>query len=149
MTEITGQADVGYTDLPRWLQDISGKRLANSPKHKVALNARYTMNFQKGSMMLSTNYVWRDDSEYDVFNTPAAIAEGYGKLSARASWTSSGDRFTVALFGANLNDEIAHDRGGAERRATPASGPAGQVYYQAYNLTPPRTFGVELQYRIY
>ena len=149
MTEITGQTDNGYTGLSRWLQDITGKRLANSPEHKVAFNTRYSMDFQAGSLMLSANYVWRDESEYDIFNTPAAIADGYSTLSTRAIWTNAGDTFSVILFGTNLGNEIARDRGGAERLATTASGPQGQAYYEAYNLAPPRTYGLELQYRLY
>ena len=147
MAELTGQLDAGYTNLPRWIQDISGNSLANSPKHKIALNTSYHMNFEPGNLLLSANYVWRDDSEDDVFNTPQAVIDGYGTLSARAIWTGAEDNYSVIFFVSNLTDVEARDGGGTVRRATSASGAAGQTYYESYNLNPPRTYGVEFQYR--
>ncbi len=144
---LPGQFDAGYTNLPRWIQDISGNSLANSPEHKVALNTSYNMNFQAGNLLLSANYVWRDDSEDDVFNTPVAVIDGYGTFSTRAIWTDADDDYSVIFYVSNLTDEEARDGGGATRRATSASGADGQRYYESYNLNPPRTYGLEVQYR--
>ncbi|MGI1680131.1 MAG: TonB-dependent receptor [Cellvibrionaceae bacterium] len=141
------QNDTGYTNLPRWEQDISGNSLVNSPEHKFAFNTSYVFGFSAGDLTLSANYVWRDESYTDVFETKAGIIDSYGTVGFRTIWTDNEDRYTVILSGTNLTDEDAQDGGGLTRQATVASGAAGQAYYQTYNLIPPRQYTLELQYR--
>jgi iron complex outermembrane recepter protein len=149
---IPGQFDTGYTFLPRYTQDLTGNALANSPEHRVAFNTSYTFELSPGNLTLSGTWIWRDEQNSDVFETAPAIVPSYDTISARLLWVDASDRYTVILYGNNLTDEDAPDSAGATRHRTglatqAAPGAQGQAYYQTLNLTPPREYGVELQYR--
>ncbi|MEX1033002.1 MAG: TonB-dependent receptor [Cellvibrionaceae bacterium] len=150
--QIPGQVDSGYTFFPRYTQDISGNQLANSPKHKFALNLNYTMDFSPGSLILSGSYIWRDEQYSDLFENKLAEVPSYDTIGLRAIWTDAADRYSVIVYGSNLTDEDAADGAGVARQRTgmaTAVSPSAQgaAYYRTYNLTPPRTYGLELQYR--
>ncbi|GAB1264028.1 TonB-dependent receptor [Aurantivibrio infirmus] len=146
-TQLVGQTDAGYTEGDRWLQDISGNKVSGAPEHKAAFNVSYVFGLDAGDFTISSNYVWRDDSFSDVFETKPGIIDGYGTFGLRMLWTDSEDRYTVILSGTNLTDEDARDSGGVTRLATTASGAAGQQHFQTFNLIPPRQYSLEFQYR--
>lgn len=150
--EIPGQIDANYTFLPRYTQDLSGNSLANSPKHKVAFNGNYTMDLAAGSLTVSANYVWRDEQYSDIFETQVAEVPSYDTVGLRLLWRDAMDRYAVILYGSNLTDEDAADSAGVIRQRTgqataAAPGAAGQAHYKTLNLSPPRQYGIELQYR--
>lgn len=150
--QIPGQVDTGYTFLQRWTQDVSGNKLANSPEHRAALNLNYTFDFTGGALTLSGNYVWRDESYSDLFETEISRIPSYETVGFRALWTDVTNRYTVILYGSNLTDEEAADSAGLVRQATGLASPTnpgafGQAYYKTLNLLPPRQYGLELQYR--
>lgn len=152
LNQIPGQIDTGYTFLPRWTQDITGNKLANSPEHRVALNLNYSWDFNAGSLTLSGNYIWRDDAFQDLFENELAVIPGYDTVGLRALWRDIEDRYTVIVYGANLTDEEAPYSAGLVRQATglaSAANPsaAGQAHYQTLSLAAPRTYGIEFQYR--
>jgi len=67
-------------------------------------------------------------------------------------WVDTSDRYTVILYGNNLTDADAPDSAGTTRLRTglasaAAPGAQGQAYYRTYNFSPPREYGIELQYR--
>jgi iron complex outermembrane receptor protein len=149
---IPGQIDTGYTYLQRYTQDLTGNSLANSPNHRVAFNTSYTFELAPGNLTLSASWVWRDEQYSDVFETGPSVVPSYDTIGARLLWTDSSDRYTVILYGSNLTDEDAPDSAGLVRHrtglATQAAPSAnGQAYYKTLNLTPPREYGIELQYR--
>lgn len=149
---IPGQFDTGFTYLQRWTQDLTGNSLANSPNHRVAFNTNYTFRLNPGNLILSASWVWRDEQYSDVFETGPAIVPSYDTLGARLIWIDAEDRFTVILYGSNLTDEDAPDAAGVARHRTGLAsatnpGEHGQAYYKTLNLTPPREFGIEVQYR--
>jgi iron complex outermembrane recepter protein len=141
-----------FTGLPRWTQDLTGNSLANSPEHKVAFNTSYVFQFSPGNLTLSGTYIWRDEAYSDVFETEPAIVPSWDTVSARLLWVDANDRYTIILYGNNLTDEDAPDSAGVTRQRTglasaAAPSAAGQAYYKTLNLTPPREYGVEIQYR--
>jgi iron complex outermembrane receptor protein len=149
---IPGQFDTGYTFLQRYTQDLSGNSLANSPEHRVAANLNYTFALAPGNLTLSTSWIWRDEQYSDVFETGPGIVPSYDTISARLLWVDADDRYTIILYGNNLTDEYAPDSGGVARQRTglatqAAPSAAGQALYKTLNLTPPREYGLELQYR--
>ncbi len=148
---IPGQVD-SFTGLPRWTQDLTGNSLANSPEHRIAFNTNYTFEFAAGNLVASATYIWRDEQYSDVFETEPAIVPGYDTISARLLWTDASDRYTVILYGNNLTDEYASDAAGLVRLRTglasaAAPSAAGQAYFKTLNFTPPREYGIEVQYR--
>ncbi len=79
----------------------------------------------------------------------------------RLSWNDTADRFTIFGYIKNLQNKVGYDGVGADAVLTPAPGTqacgfnpnaSGQPipYYcdQTLGLTPPRTYGVEVQYRL-
>ncbi len=149
---IPGQIDTDYTFMQRYTQDLTGNSLANSPEHRLAANVSYTFQLASGRLTLSTSWVWRDEQYSDVFETGPGIVPSYDTIGARLLWVDRSDRYTVIFYGSNLTDEYAPDSAGVARQRTglatrTSPGPAGQAYYKTVNLTPPREYGVELQYR--
>jgi iron complex outermembrane receptor protein len=48
----------------------------------------------------------QDDQFFDVTNRPLVGEKSYGLLSGRVAYEVAGGRYTVALFGKNLTDEL-------------------------------------------
>ena len=118
----------------------------------MAANASYTFAFSPGNLILSTSYVWRDEQFSDVFETEESKVPSYDTIGLRAIWTDARDRYTIMLYGTNLTDEEAPDNASTTRVATglataAAPSAAGAQYYGGLNLSPPREYGLEVQYR--
>ena len=136
-----------FTGLPSYSQDISGNRLANSPKNKVAANVNYTFRFSPGNLILSASYVWRESAFSNVFETKESKVPSYHTVGARIIWTDTENRYSIMAYGTNLTDALAYESGNTTRVRTGLSGPAGAAYYPGGDLQPPREYGLELQYR--
>lgn len=121
-------------------QSLEGSELPNTPRHKLALNALYSMDFSPGTLALSGSFVWRDKAYYNIFNRDYNQAPSFDQVDLRAIWTDSDRRYRVIAYVRNLFDSVGYD--GAS--GTLLASPAGQVA-QTYGFTPPRTFGVQLQ----
>ena len=122
------------------LQDVSGNHMPVSPRNKVSLNANYTWRLGIGNVNASGSYVWRDKVYSSIFDRPYYLADARGQVDARVTWTDTDDRYRVILYGKNLTDEQDYDTLTATRQSTGALN-------ETYVLIPPRTYGVELQYR--
>lgn len=131
----------------RFTQDISGNRLRRAPKHRFALNTSYNLDFNPGSLTLSASYIWRDEQYNDLFENEFAKVDSFSTLGVRALWHDASDRYSIIFAVENLTDEEAGDGGGVTRQRTGLSGAAGAAYYQNINLSPPRVWSAEFQYR--
>ena len=132
-------------------QNLSGYNLPNSPKNKVALNANYTFVLDAGTITTSATYVWRDEQYGSVFNRSYYKAPSYDQVDLRASWNSASKKYTVVGFVRNVFDDIGYQGGAAATRLAGFNGatPVLQGIESTYTITPPRTYGVELQYRFF
>jgi iron complex outermembrane recepter protein len=128
------------------LQNLVGATLPASPRHKVALNAVYTLHFRPGSLALSSSYIWRDQTYDSVFNRPYNLAPSYSLVNLRGIWTDSANRYNVILYANNVFNKLGYD--GATGLAVTNPGP-GQVIDPLVSYTPPRVYGVELRYRFH
>jgi iron complex outermembrane receptor protein len=138
-------------------QDLKGNRLPNSPRHKVALNALYTWDLTAGSLSASASYIWRDTQYGSLFTRGYNKSPAWDQVDLRLTWNDVDDRFTIIGYVKNVFDTIGYDGGAsASRRSftragslpvsvTDVTGVAGLV--STYPITPPRTYGVEFQYR--
>jgi iron complex outermembrane receptor protein len=138
-------------------EDVKGNTVPQSPKNKISVNGNYTWRFQPGSLNLSASYIWKDKMPDAIFNEAYFIAPSYSQIDARLSWNDASDRYTVFLYGKNLQNKLGYDGVGAFVIGTPAPGTApcgttqaGASYYcdQQWGLTPPRTYGIEVQMRL-
>jgi iron complex outermembrane receptor protein len=136
-----GPTVVSSTGFVRQPQDLAGNRMPSSPRNKLAVNALYTLHFTPGALSLSGSYVWRDEAYYSLFQTDRFRAPSSEQFDARATWRGANDRYTVIVYGQNLTDREGSDGVSA------GSGTGANGYGRVMSFTPPRTYGVELQYR--
>ena len=71
---------------------------------------------------------------------------------ASSTWKPTSGKYTLIAFGKNLGDTLGYANGTTATRragATPTRADLTGVFGQnsTYELTPPRTYGVEVQFR--
>jgi iron complex outermembrane receptor protein len=138
------------------LENVNGNTVPESPRSKLAVNANYTWHFVPGSLNYSVSYIHKDKTNDSIFSQQYYIAPEYSQVDMRLSWNDSADRFTIFGYIKNLQNKLGYDGVGAFAVTTPAPGTQAcgfngvQPYYcdQTLGLTPPRTYGVEVQYRL-
>jgi iron complex outermembrane recepter protein len=57
-----------------------------------------------GSLSLRAGYLWQDRFFTDAANTPLLAVGSYGLLTARLTWSSPDERWSVDTFGTNLTN---------------------------------------------
>ena len=124
-------------------QSVAGARLSDTPRHKLALNAMYSIDFEPGTLSLSGNYVLRSSAYSNIFNRSYNRMPGWDQVDLRAIWTGSGDRYRVIAFVKNIFDSKGYD---SAQGNLLASSPTLAVA-QSYSFTPPRTYGLQLEFR--
>ncbi len=135
IVKMSGQIDLANRDAGP--QDLSGNRMPQSPKNKVAANIGYTFDFAPGSLRLSGNYIYTSTKYFDIFTTPTYRGKPFHQVDLRALFTDKDNRFTVIGYVANLLNKDAINYVSLVN-GTPDT---------ASSLNDPRTFGVELQVR--
>jgi iron complex outermembrane receptor protein len=150
-TALAGVADA-FCGGPQYFQNLSGYSLPNSAKNRVTLNANYTWIFDPGSLTASGTYVWRASQYGSIFDRDYYKAPSYSQVDARLTFKPTNGKYTLIAFGKNLGNDLGYANGAtATRRAgtTPGVAALTGVFGQSttYELTPPRTYGVEVQYR--
>ncbi len=137
-------------------ENVNGNTVPQSPKNKISVNGNYTWRFTPGSLNFSASFIWKDKMPDAIFNEWYYVAPSYSQIDSRISWNDAADRYTIFLYGKNLANKLGYDGIGAGAVIDPAPGTAacgtnqeGAAYYcnQSLGLTPPRTYGIEMQYR--
>ncbi|MGP1353854.1 MAG: TonB-dependent receptor [Parasphingopyxis sp.] len=122
------------------LRDLSGLRLPRAPEWKFNIGAQADIPIgTAGDLTLRADYGWQDKIFFTVFNIDAASEGSYGLLNARIAFTTADERYSFALFGNNLTDEVYF----SNQILT------GTVYGAEFvgPLGPPRTYGIEFRAR--
>ena len=150
-TALAGVIDT-FCGGPQYFQDLSGNSLPNSAKNRVTINGNYTWRLGPGNLTASATYIWRSAQYGSIFNRSYYKAPSYDQVDARLTWKPTDGKYTLIAFGKNLGDTLGYANGAlASRRAgrTPGVPALSGVFGQSttYELTPPRTYGVEVQYR--
>ncbi len=146
----------GYTRM----QNLNGSQLPNAAKQKLAVNVNYSWDFQPGYLVASASYVWRDKQYGTLFERSYNEAPAWAQVDARLIWTQAEGRYKIIGYVKNLTDVIGYDAGAYGTRMAGFIRPAGSLGYAAatmtptiegiqktYSVVPPRTFGIELQYK--
>jgi iron complex outermembrane receptor protein len=118
---------------------VDGNRVPFQPRNKVALNGTYRFQFTPGSLAVSASWLWRDTQYASIFNRRENLLPAYDQTDLRMTWTGATNSYSVVGYVRNVLDDEGFD--GVSANAT-ASG-----ITNSFSLTPPRTFGLELQYR--
>jgi iron complex outermembrane receptor protein len=128
-------------------QAVSGNPLPQAPKNKVAFNANYTFVFDPGQLILSGSYIWKDKSYDSVFLRSYDEAPSWDQVDLRATWQGNHDKYELVAYVRNLFNTLGYDAAaGGYPIAAPVGG-GGFTQAPAYDLTPPRTYGVEVHYK--
>ena len=155
-------------------QDLSGNSLAQNPKNKVALAVTYSWELEKGSLSPSVSYIWRDKQFAGLFERSYNAAPSWDQWDARVTWKDKDNKYSIIAYIKNIGDSLGYDGGSSSTRvsgvysaatiaaAGMTAGLPGTVpgtfnavqktatfngINTTYNLTPPRTYGIEFQYR--
>ena len=129
---------------------VVGNSLPQAPKHKLALNGLYTFQMEPGNLTLGATYLYRSKSYANVFERDYNSAPSWDQVDLRAIWAPTGGKYTVIAYVKNLLDDDGYAAAiQASQRNNNAAVPSDRFPNgaQVYELTPPRTYGVELQYR--
>ncbi|HEY5290008.1 MAG TPA: TonB-dependent receptor [Caulobacteraceae bacterium] len=128
-------------------QSINGYELPQSPENKIAFNATYTLRFDPGDLTFSGTYIWKDKSFASVFQRPYYEAPSWSQVDLRATWAGTHDRYEVVLFVKNVFNTLGYDAAAAGYNITSPVGGGNPTAAPAYDLTPPRLYGVEVHYK--
>jgi len=150
-------------------QSIVGNQLPNSPKNKIAVNVNYTYEMGPGSLTGSVNYIWHDKQFGSLFDRSYYMAPSYSQWDARLTYKDKDNKYTIIAFIKNIFNDLGYEGGSGAGRVSgllpsylfgdtsatalasvpvlePGSPGHGNIA-SGYLLTPPRTYGIELQYR--
>jgi iron complex outermembrane receptor protein len=140
-------------------QSLKGSPLPNSPPNKIAVNGTYTFFFDPGTLSISGSYIWRDVQYGTLFKRWYNQAPSWDQVDARATWTAANGKYKVIVYGKNLFQKIGYDAGAYGSLIegvndnnpylgqAPTIGVAGIA--KTYSVTPPRTYGVEIDYKFF
>ncbi|MCR5877892.1 TonB-dependent receptor [Phenylobacterium sp. J367] len=125
-------------------QDLKGAKLPSSTPHRFTVNANYTWVFDAGSLVGSVTHVWKDETYYSIFNRYYNQAKAWNQTDARLLWNDADDRFTVIGYVKNIFEQEGVSGADGSRINT---GPNTGYVNRTISYVPPRTYGVEVQYR--
>ena len=125
---------------------VVGNRLPQAPKNKIALNANYGFQMDSGLLTVGASYVWRDEAYANVFTRAYNQAPKWDQIDLRAHWAPVGNKYTIIAYVKNVGDTAGYDAAVAASNRQATTSPYGALNLE---LTPPRTYGVELQYRFF
>lgn len=129
-------------------QDLKGERLPSSTPHRFTINTNYTWELDPGNVSASLTYVWRDATYYAVFNRYYNKVKSYGQTDARVLFNDKDDRFTAIGYIKNVFDTRGSAGVTAGRiTSLTANQPNFGFVNQTVSYVPPRTYGIELQFR--
>jgi iron complex outermembrane receptor protein len=167
-------AATGFAQRP---QNLKGNDLPQAPRNRVALNANYAFIFDQGSLIPSLSYIWRDKQYAGLFTRDVNAAPSWDQWDGRITWKAKSSKYTLIAYVKNIGDSLSYDGGAGTGRITgvysqatltalglsactvpnvPCVGTPGSVkgtfnalqgFSKSFPLSPPRTYGIELQYR--
>jgi iron complex outermembrane receptor protein len=129
---------------------VVGSPLPQAPEHKVAVNGTYTFALDGGNLVAGATYINRSKAYATVFGREFDSSPAWDQVDLRALWMPTGGKYTIIAYVKNALDEDGYAAAvaAAQRNNNPAV-PSDRFPNGAQNfeLTPPRIFGLEVQYR--
>ena len=133
-----GYLDLKYKDFKFGGEDLSGNRLQKAPEWTVGFSPQYTTLFSPNWQLLLRMDVYYTSKAYsDLTNIESIAREAGTLLNGRLAFSYQNERYSIALWGKNLTDEIFIQHGTLFDWGD-------QVV-----VNPPRMFGVEFMAKIY
>ncbi|MFM8820958.1 MAG: TonB-dependent receptor [Phenylobacterium sp.] len=129
---------------------IVGGSLPQAPEHKVAVNGTYTFELDGGNLIAGATYLRRSKSYATIFAREFDSAPAWDQVDLRAIWMPTGGKYTIIAYVKNVFDEDGYAAAVAAAERNNSATVASDRFATGarnYELTPPRIFGVEVQYR--
>ncbi|MFM8940431.1 MAG: TonB-dependent receptor domain-containing protein, partial [Phenylobacterium sp.] len=129
---------------------IVGNDLPQAPEQKVAVNGTYTFETDAGNIISGASYLYRSKSYANVFSREYNSTESWDPVDLRALWMPTGGKYTLIAYVKNAFDTDGYAAAvAASQRNNSSTVPSDKYLNGARNfeLTPPRIFGLEVQYR--
>ncbi len=119
---------------------LDGGPIIMAPPNKALLNISYRFDIAGGTLVPSISGMYRDVTYGWMFRESVYRSPAYMTGNARLIWTGANNRYSVTGWVQNVTDERVNEY------ATYGEDTAGNIYPYGVRV-PPRTWGVELQYR--
>ena len=129
---------------------VVGNDLPQAPEHKLALNGSYTFEMDPGKLTVSATYLYRSESYANVFQRTYNASKSWDQVDLRAYWAPTDGKYTLIAYVKNVFDTDGYAAAvGASQRNNSVTVASDRFANGSRNfeLTPPRLYGVELQYR--
>ena len=131
------------------LQSVKGAPLPDAPENKFALAVAYTWHFDPGDFILSGDYAFRDTQVANLFNRFYNTAPSWSDLSFRGTWKAPHDKYEITLFVKNALDALQYTVAAAGAGLAGSATAVGLNEVNAFELNPPRTYGMEFRYKFF
>lgn len=117
------------------LQNLKGNRLEDSPKWKFSLVSRYEWDLgEMGTLTPVVSFTWTDDYYRRPFNTSTVdLVNSTTRTDLRLIWRSVDERFSLEIFGENLEQDRYFGRTTTVQFPYTASG-FGQIGTRRYGV---------------
>lgn len=124
-----------------YYQNTKGSRLPGSPEQKVSGTLSYNWHFAPGTLTALGTYSWRDkmSNSTGLLERSTTSTKAYDTTDVRFTWVDADGRYTIIGFVRNVFDDDTYN--------TATARTVGSDVVIEYNLNPPRTWGLEMQYR--
>ena len=122
---------------------VVGNSLPQAPKNKLAINGAYSFIMDSGTLTLGATYAYRTKAYSNVFSRDYNSAPSWDQVDLRAHWAPQGNKYTIIAYVKNVGDTDGYDAAVTANQRSDRNGA------QNLELTPPRTYGIELQYRFF
>ena len=128
-----------YPDFERLRLNIKGNQVLQMPEIKTNLWGTYKFMLSEGAKLeLSGIYSWIDKVYYSPFESKREMADAYGRLDLRASWTSGSESWVVTGFINNVMNDIGVLQVVREGQ--------NEFFRRSAGVTSPRMYGLEMTY---
>ena len=117
------------------------------PLQRRAADSWLEEQLEPGDFTLSGSYVWKDKSFNSIFFEKDWEAPSWNQVDVRGAWSGNHDRYEVVLYVKNLFNTLGYDAAGAAYAITQPVGGGASTQANSFDLTPPRTYGVEIHYK--
>ncbi len=118
---------------------FSGKALKQAPKQQYGLGTNYRIKLDSGSVNMNASMKHVGDHFQNLANSEIIKTSAYTLVDARVAYDAKGGKWSVGLWGKNLNNKLYYT-GGFDI--------AGLGIADAY-INVPRTYGIDFKYRFY
>lgn len=117
--------------------NLEGNQIPRTPETSFSLGVQYAQPLQLGaSLTFRTDFAYRSEIFYDVFNIEAAREPSFTKTNFRIRYASANEKWTVEAFVDNIEDDDV-------RNNVIIQNPSANLAV----FNPPRTYGLTVGYR--